>query len=151
MTVGHFTSTSIVNTTDARFCSKWLTTWRKLGLPASEQAGCICSMAMPPCIKPLRWKTIWLSRKSRFCLTLPMQPWPCTLWFLLISFVDRVHCRNAVHSVPGSSKRGQFTAPMGALLQVLEVLQEIDPKAETVYRSWRSVFWRTEIDIIWMK
>ena len=33
-------------------------------------------------------------------------------------------------------------------LRVLEVFQEMDPKAEATFRSWRRVFGRIEIDII---
>ena len=142
-------STSRINTTDQRFCPKWLTTWRELSLPKSKQAGCIYSMTMPPHIKLRNWETIWLSRRSMFCLTYLSQPWPCPLWFFVISFVNGVHGRNKVYSMPGPSKRSQFTGQMGASLWAREVLQEMDPKAEEMYRSWRRVFWRTKIEIVW--
>ena len=44
---------------------------KKTRPPTSEQAGCICSMTMPPRIKLKKWEIIWLSTRSRFCLTLP--------------------------------------------------------------------------------
>ena len=123
-------------------------TRRKLGPCASEQAGCICSMTMPPQIKLTKWETIWLST-SQGLAPPSLHPWPCPLWCLVISFVDRVYGRNEVHLVSRPSKRGQFTAQMGASLWVWDMLQEMDPKAEAMYKRWRRVRWRNEIDIIW--
>ena len=120
-------------------------TWSQLGLPTSEQAACMCSIAMPPHINLRKWETIWLRRRSRFCLTLSTTL-TLHLWFFVISFVDGVHGRNAVHAMPGSSKRGQFT--VGASFSVLEVHQDMDPNADAMYRIWRRVFWRTEINSI---
>ena len=44
-----------------------------------------------------------------------------------------------VHSVPGPSKRGQFTAQMGASLRIQEILQAMDPNAAVMYSSWRRI------------
>ena len=142
-------STSVVNTTDARFCPKRSTTWRNLGLSISIQEGCIYFMTMPPHTKLRKWETIWLITSQGFASP-SLQPWTCPLCLFLLfpllrkhmagmKFTQCQHLAKKVNSqlrwVPNSKYK--------------KYVRKYDPKAEAMNRSWRKVFWRTEIDIIW--
>ena len=89
----------------------------KLGLPASEQAECICSMTMPPHIKLRKWETL-AENKGVALPHLPYPPdlAPCDIWLfpLLMARMAGMKftlCQDlAIHSVPGpTSKRGQLS------------------------------------------
>ena len=124
---------------------------KKTGLPTSEQAaGCICFMTMSPHIELRKWETIWLSTRSRFCLTLPSAMTLHTVIFGYFLCLMEHMAEMKFTQCKVLAKEVQFTAQTGASVQVWEVLHKMDPKADRLmYRSWRRELWKAEIDIIW--